>query len=109
MSRKVSAEEFACTSKIGILELVHVWVVHGNAVDVLDTYEKYLTTIGELVAVYGGTLSDVLVAEEPTPPTFAELIFGIPPARPVPTLQPAVERDTYEQARRRRQVSYELS
>ncbi len=109
--RKASAEELAGSSKIGILELVHVWVLHGNAVDFLDTYEKYLTSVGELVAVYGGKLTDILTLEEAKPRSFAaELLFGFQPLPPVPTLlHPAVQRETYEHARRRRQASYELN
>lgn len=108
--RKSSAEEFAHTSRIGILELVHVWVLHGNAVDFLDTYEKYLTAVGELVVTYNGKLDDMLTLEETKPRSFVvELLFGFQPPPPVPTLHPAVQRETYEHARRRRQAGYELS
>lgn len=108
-SRKASYEDLPGVSRIGILELVQVWVLHGNAVDFLDTYEKYLTAIGELVAVYGGELADILTREETEPRSFvAELVFGFQASTPVPTLHPAVQREMYEHARRRQHFSHEL-
>ena len=86
-----------------ILELIRIWLFEGSALDLLDTYEKYVATVFEMVGNVNLQQSLCVEIEEVRSSSDMAALLGLTLSQKS-ILHPALRWETYTRAQRQRKL-----